>query len=71
VDTAFASDPTAVFTIRDEEISRDSAVVGVGLSVMTAKNTRDCVDFDTRLNSDESVHVMSAALHYRRKRMSR
>jgi outer membrane autotransporter protein len=65
VDTTFASDPTVVFTVKDEEISRDSAVLGAGLSAELNRQTRAYVDYDTRLNSDETVHVFSASLQYR------
>jgi len=65
VDTSFASNPAVVFTVRDAEIDRDSAVLGVGLSGDLSKHTRVYVDYDTRLNSDESVHVIGASLQYR------
>ncbi|MEN6426171.1 MAG: autotransporter domain-containing protein [Phycisphaerales bacterium] len=65
VDSSFASDPTVVFNVRDEDISRDSAVLGAGLSAEMSKRTRAYLDYDTRLNSDESVHVLSASLQYR------
>jgi outer membrane autotransporter protein len=65
VDAAFASAPGTVFTVRDKDVSRDSAVFGVGLSAEMNKQTRLHVDFDTRFSSDESVHVISAALQYR------
>ncbi|MEN6576945.1 MAG: autotransporter domain-containing protein [Phycisphaerales bacterium] len=65
VDSSFASDPTVVFNVRDEDISRESAVLGVGFSAEMNKRTRAYLDYDTRLNSDESVHVLSASLQYR------
>ncbi len=65
VDTSFASDPTVVFDVRDEDVSRDSAVLGVGLAAKLNKQTRAYVDYDTRLNSDETVQVISASLQYR------
>ncbi len=65
VDSSFASDPTVVFTVRDEETSRDSAILGTGLSAQISKKTRAYLDYDARLNSDESVQVLSASLQYR------
>ncbi|MGE5294081.1 MAG: autotransporter domain-containing protein [Solirubrobacterales bacterium] len=65
VDSSFASDPTVVFTVEDQEVSRDSAILGTGLSAQVGKKTRAYLDYDARLNSDESVQVLSAALQYR------
>ncbi|MBM4149937.1 MAG: autotransporter outer membrane beta-barrel domain-containing protein, partial [Lentisphaerae bacterium] len=65
VDTAFATDPTAVFTIQDAALSRDSAVLGAGFSADLSRQLRAYVDYDTRLSGDETVHVLSAALQYR------
>ena len=65
VDTSFASNPGAVFTIHDAAIARDSALLGAGLSTDITKRLRAYVDYDARLNSDETVHVIGAALQYR------
>lgn len=65
VDSSFASDPTVVFDIRDEDISRDSAILGAGLLARLNKRTQACFDYDARLNSDESSHILSASLQYR------
>ncbi len=65
VDTSFASDPTVVFTVKDDAISRDSAVLGLGFLTELNDRTRAYFDYDTRLNSDETVHVFSASLQYR------
>jgi T5SS/PEP-CTERM-associated repeat protein len=65
VDTSFVSDPTAVFTIHDAAIARDSAVLGVGLAGDLSKHTRVYLDYDTRLNSDETVQVIGESLQYR------
>jgi len=65
VDSSFASDPTVVFTVRDAEISRDSAILGAGLAAQVSERTKLYLDYDARLNSDETVQVISAALQYR------
>lgn len=65
VDTFFTSNPAAVFTVRDAEIDRDSAVAGVGLFGDLNAHTRVYLDYDTRFNSDESLHVIGASLQYR------
>ncbi len=65
VNTFFAGDPTVVFNIRDSEIDRDSAVLGVGLGAQLNRNTRLYVDYDTRLNADDTAHLISGGLQYR------
>ena len=61
----FASDPGAVFTISDENTSRDSAVVGAGLHVKLGRNGRLFVDYDASLNSHDTAHAVGAGLEYR------
>ncbi len=65
VDTAFASNPATVFTIQDAEIARDSAVLGVGVSAKITKQLHASADYDTLLNTDETVQLVSAGLEYR------
>ncbi len=65
VDTAFASNPAAVFTIHDAEIARDSAVLGVGVSAKITRQLRASADYDALLNTDETVQLVSAGLEYR------
>jgi len=65
VDASFANSPTFGFNLRDDEVSRDSAILGAGISADLNAMTRVAVDYDTRLNSDESVQVISASLQYR------
>lgn len=65
VNTFFASDPTTIFSIRDSEIARDSAVLGVGLAAQLNSSTRLYVDYDTRLNADDTAHLISGGLQYR------
>jgi outer membrane autotransporter protein len=65
VNTYFASDPTVIFNIRNESIARDSAVLGVGLGAELNRNTRLYVDYDTRLNRDDTAHLISGGLQHR------
>ena len=65
VNTYFASDPTVVFNIRNESIDRDSAVLGLGLGAELNRSTRLYVDYDTRLNADDTAHLISGGLQYR------
>jgi T5SS/PEP-CTERM-associated repeat protein len=65
VESSFASDPTVIFTVRDAETARDSAILGAGLAAQVSERTKLYLDYDARLNSDETVQVISAALQYR------
>jgi T5SS/PEP-CTERM-associated repeat protein len=65
VDAAFVGSPTAVFTVEDKPIARESVLLGAGISADLNKQTRAYVDYDIRLNSDESVQVVSGALQFR------
>jgi subtilase-type serine protease len=65
VSTFFVNNPGAVFTIHDAAIARDSAWLGAGLSTEITRRLRAYVDYDALLNSDETVHVIGAALQYR------
>ncbi len=65
VDAHFLTNPAAVFTISDSEISRDSAVLGAGLNVPLGGSVRAQMDYDVLLNPDKTDHVVSAALEYR------
>jgi len=65
VDTYFASDPATVFAVRNDEIARDSAVLGAGLNAQLGRSTRWYADYDVRLNRDDTAHLISAGLQYR------
>jgi T5SS/PEP-CTERM-associated repeat protein len=65
VDARFASDPGAVFTVSDEEISRDSTVLGASLRAKLGRGGRLFFDYDVSLNADNVIHVAGAGLEYR------
>jgi T5SS/PEP-CTERM-associated repeat protein len=65
VDVAFADTPAVGFNVRDNAVSRDSAILGAGVYADLTDSTRIYVDYDTRFNSDESVQVIGAALQHR------
>ncbi len=65
VDASFASDPGVVFNVSDAEVDRDSAVLGTGLSSRLNDHARVSVDYDVRLNADETAHVVSFVGEYR------
>lgn len=66
VDAHFAADPTAVvFKVSDEDISRESAVLGVGFSAKLSSRTQLFVDYDISLNADDTAHIFGAGLQYR------
>lgn len=62
----FAGSPGATFTVSDEHVASDSAVLGAGLSAQLNNNTWLSVDYDARLNTDGPAHIISGGLVYRR-----
>lgn len=65
VDAAFASNPDVVFQVRDAKLPRDSAVLGAGLDLELNKQTRFILDYDVRLNPDETTHIVTLLGQYR------
>ncbi|HSW00739.1 MAG TPA: autotransporter domain-containing protein [Sedimentisphaerales bacterium] len=64
-DVGFASDPGATFRVSDEDIARDSAVLGAGLDTWFTRQARVFLDYGTELNPDHTVHVVTAGLEHR------
>jgi hypothetical protein len=46
-------------------VARDSAVLGTGISARLNARTRISVDYDVRLNADETAHVVGLVGEYR------
>ena len=65
VDAHFASDPGIIFTVNDEDISRDSVALGIGLKGKLGSRTSLAIDYDTSLNADHTSHIVSAGLEHR------
>ncbi|MFC1635916.1 autotransporter domain-containing protein [Planctomycetota bacterium] len=65
VDAHFASYPGVVFKVRDEDIARDSAVLGAGFDAELSRHTRLLLGYDAQLNNDDNMHVLSAMFVYR------
>ncbi|UCG56640.1 MAG: autotransporter domain-containing protein [Phycisphaerales bacterium] len=61
----FAGSPDATFIVSDGHLSRDSAVLGAGLSAQLNNNTWLSVDYDASLNADGTAHIISGGLVYR------
>jgi outer membrane autotransporter protein len=61
----FVTDPGLPFVITDAAAARDSALLGVGLDTWFSKAFRGFLDYDTELNRDYALHVVSAGLQYR------
>ncbi len=62
----FAGNPGAGFKVRGADIPRDSIVLGLGLSSKPNRKLRLLFDYDISFNADETAHLISAALEYRR-----
>ena len=65
VDAHFATEPAAVFTVSDNGIARDSAILGAGLDARLSRSTRLQLDYDIVLNPDKTDQAVSAAFEYR------
>jgi len=55
----------ATSRVSDEDIARDSAVLGAGLDAWFTGRTRLFVDYGTEINADNIVHVVTAGLEHR------
>jgi subtilase-type serine protease len=65
VQTRFDDVPPISWTVTDEEVSRDSIMLGVGAGIRLTRGLRAFVDYDTSFDADRTVHVISVALDYR------
>jgi len=65
VEAAFASNRDVVFQVRDAKLPRDSAILGTGLNLQLDRQIRVWLDYDVRLNPDETVHLISCVGQYR------
>jgi len=65
VETRFEDVPPISFTISDEEVARDSVMLGVGAGIRLTRGLRAFVDYDTSFNADKTVHIISGAVDYR------
>lgn len=57
--------PAAPFTVRSDEVARDSAVLGVGLTGNWRTHTQLLLFYDAYLNADYVIHALTAGLAYR------
>lgn len=62
----FAGNPRSGFRVSDAGMPRDSIILGCGLSGKPSRGLRLLFDYDMSFNSDETAHLISAALEYRR-----
>ena len=65
VDAAFITNPGVIFKVSDSDLPRDSAVFGTGLKTELFENTDLSLEYDVRLNSDDTAHLISVILHHR------
>jgi outer membrane autotransporter protein len=57
--------PGATFLVQGEEYSRDSIIVGTGLSAPLSDQTTIFIDYDAGLNADITTHTVSAGFRTR------
>ena len=65
LDAHFASDPGVVFKISDEDIDRDSAVLGASFNTDLNRYTQFSLGYDVQLNNDDNMHLFSGMFVYR------
>jgi len=65
LDAHFASDPGVVFEVSDQDIARDSALLGITFNADIDSYTRLSLGYDAFLNSDGNMHLVSAMFVYR------
>jgi len=65
VDARFEDVPSVWFTVSDEEVSRDSILLGAGTGIRLTRRLRAFVDYDASLNPDNTAQVISGAVEYR------
>jgi uncharacterized protein with beta-barrel porin domain len=65
VSAHFTSNPGSAFTISDEGISRDNAVIGVELANKQNTKTEVFIDYDVSLSSDNILHIVCLCLLHR------
>jgi T5SS/PEP-CTERM-associated repeat protein len=61
----FVSDPDVVFKVSDQDIARDSALLGISFNADIDNYTRLSLGYDAYLNSDGNMHLVSAMFVYR------
>jgi len=65
VQARFEDVPPIRWMVSDNELPRDSVMLGAGAGVRLTRGLRAFVDYDVSFNSDETIHVISGALDYR------
>ncbi len=65
VDTSFASNPGAMFSVSDQHLPRDGGVLGIGFHLYTQRSLRLRFDYDTRFSSEDRAHMVTGQVEYR------
>ena len=65
LDAHFASDPGVVFEVSDQDIARDSALLGASFNADLSLYTQFSLGYDAYLNNDNNMHILSAMFVYR------
>ena len=65
VDAHFASDPGVIFNVSDEDIARNSVLLGASLNAYVDLYTWISLTYDAHLNSDNNMHILSAMFVYK------
>ena len=66
VDASFANNPGTTFKVGDSDAAKDTLVLGFGISAKPSYRTSLMLDYDLSINADDTAHIISAAIEYRR-----
>jgi outer membrane autotransporter protein len=64
VTARFADVPAGAFTVRSDEMSRDSALIGLGLTAFCDTDTQLVLFYDASLSQDYVAHALIASVRY-------
>ena len=61
----FASETGGFFSIEDNELNRDIAIIGLGITANLKRNTNLYFDIDNKLSSDNNVYMLAFGIEHR------
>jgi outer membrane protein OmpA-like peptidoglycan-associated protein len=64
ITSAFAANPGGTFSIEGARFSRESAIVGIGLTYAMSPQTKIFADYDFKWNGDYTAHQVSAGIRF-------
>ena len=62
LDMIFAAQPGSTFTVDSNEVSKDTALIGAGVTFLSDDLFEVFVDYDGRINADYNDHIFSGGV---------